>query len=90
MTFDFAPDWMTTLLSGAPYSPAAPHGSARAGAMPPPSYPDNAAVAALVSELFAEGTLSAEQLCSLAGLPELQPHLPGALAARPAPRSRKA
>lgn len=86
MTFDFAPDWMTTLLNGAPYSAAEPPGSAASRGLPPPSYPNDAEVAALVSELFAEGTLSPEQLYSLAGLPELRAHLPGALAALPTSR----
>jgi hypothetical protein len=90
MTFDFAPDWMTSLLIGTPFTAADPAGSAAPRALPPPSYPDNAEVAALVSELFAEGTLSPEQLCSLAGLPELQPHLNSSLAAWQAPRRAKA
>ncbi|WP_192884614.1 hypothetical protein [Paramagnetospirillum kuznetsovii] len=86
MTFDFAPDWMTTLLNGAPYSAAEPAGSVMGKGLPIPAYPDNAEVAALLSELFAEGTLSAEQLWSLADLPEIKAHLPGALAALPAHR----
>jgi hypothetical protein len=90
MTFDFAPDWMTTMLNGAPFSPAEPEGSAATRGLPVPSYPDHAEVAALVSEMFAEGSLSAEQLCSLAGLPEMQPHLPRALASLPAARKLQA
>jgi hypothetical protein len=90
MTFDFAPDWMTSLLSGTPFTAADPVGSASPGVQTVPSYPDGAEVAALVSELFAEGTLSPEQLYSLAGLPELQPHLNSSLAAWPIPRRAKA
>ncbi len=88
MTFDFAPDWMAALLKDSPFSPVAPAGSLLAGGMPTPNYPSHAQTAALVSELFTEGTLSPEQLCSLAGLPELQPHLGSALAARPASRTK--
>lgn len=90
MTFNFAPDWMTSLLRDTPYSPAGAPGSLSAGGLPGPAYPDHAEVAALVSELFAEGTLSPEQLCSLAGLPELQPHLQSALATRSALRTKYA
>lgn len=90
MTFDFAPDWMSTLLNGAPYSPAELPGSAAIHGLPIPAYPDNAEIAALLSELFAEGTLSAEQLWSLAELPELQAHMPGALAAMAQPRKTQA
>ncbi|MDO8608049.1 MAG: hypothetical protein Q7R40_16055 [Phaeospirillum sp.] len=86
MTFDFAPDWMTSLLQDTPFSPISQVGLPQTGSLP--SYPNHAEVAALVSELFTEGTLSPEQLCSLAGLPELQPHLRSALAAMPAPRTR--
>ena len=88
MTFDFAPDWMASLLTDSPFSPMAPAGSLLAGGLPTPNYPDQAQIAALVSELFAEGTLSPEQLCSLAGLPELQPHLGSALAALPTLRAK--
>jgi len=88
MTFDFAPDWMMSLLKDSPFSPVAPTGVLLAKGLPTPDYPNHAQVAALVSELFAEGTLSPEQLCSLAGLPELQPHLRSALAALPAFRAR--
>ena len=83
MTFDFAPDWMASLLQDTPFSSARPPLANHL-----PTYPNHAEVAALVSELFSEGSLSPEQLCSLAGLPELQPHLRSALAAMPAPRIR--
>lgn len=84
MTFDFAPNWMTSRLTDLPFSPS------ELGRPPlqAPGYPSNAETAALVHELFSEGTLSPEQLCSLAGLPELHPHLQNALAAIPAPRTR--
>ncbi|CAA7626055.1 hypothetical protein [Magnetospirillum sp. SS-4] len=90
MTFDFAPDWMTSLLNGTSFTVADPVGSASPGAMAVPSYPDCAEVAALVSELFAEGTLSPDQLHSLAGLPELRPHLNTSLAAWPLSRRSRA
>ncbi len=40
-------------------------------------------VAALVGELFAEGSLSWEQLRSLLAIPELQPHLRAAIRSLP-------
>ena len=86
MTFDFAPDWMTSLLSGSPLSQAEFSHLPLVAGVRSPNYPSDAETAALVSELFTEGTLSPEQMCSLAGLPELHPHLREALAAMPTPR----
>lgn len=86
MTFDFTPDWMETLLRASPFTPAEPAGSAGPKGMPAPTYPSQAEVAMLVSELFAEGTLSADQLHSLSRLPELSGHLGRALASLPLPR----
>jgi hypothetical protein len=88
MTFDFAPDWMTSLIGGSPQTQQGlPHLPLMDG-LRSPNYPSNAETAALVSELFTEGTLSPEQMCSLVGLPELRPHLRDVLAAQPAPRTK--
>ena len=86
MTFDFAPDWRTSLMNGSPLTQAGGANIPLANGMQTPNFPSDAETAALVSELFTEGTLSPEQMCSLAGLPELYPHLRQALAAMPAPR----
>ena len=75
-------------LSDSPFSPVGLAGAPLLRGIKSPSYPSNAETAALVSELFTEGTLSPEQLCSLAGLPELQPHLRSAFAAMPAQRTK--
>ena len=74
MTFEFAPDWMETLLRSAEYSPAALGSSPLLPMAIPPTHPDAREMAALVGELFAEGTLSAEQFRSLLATPELAPY----------------
>ncbi|MBI3445673.1 MAG: hypothetical protein HY055_09995 [Magnetospirillum sp.] len=71
MTFEFAPDWIETLLQATPYSPAG-FGLPVASA---PAHPNAAEVAALVGELFAEGTLSPEQFQTLLTAPELKPYI---------------
>lgn len=48
-----------------------------------PHRPTLGELAALLRELFHEGTLSWEQMSSLANLPELQPLLAGLLSATP-------
>lgn len=69
MTFDFAPHWMDIISTATPYSGAAPNPAApRACA---PASPTMTEVAALVGELFTEGTLSYDQLRSLSTVPEL-------------------
>jgi hypothetical protein len=89
MTFDFAPGWMDGLLHPGPCSSATPVAAelvtlkARPTA---PVYHTIAELAALVCELFAEGSLSWEQLRSLVEVPELEPHLRSALATVPAAR----
>lgn len=75
MTFEYAPDWMEALLRPAPYSSAGAVPPRMSDAASPPSHPDPRQMAALVGELFAEGTLSAEQFRSLLASPELNPHL---------------
>ncbi len=75
MTFDFAPDWMQALKCRSPLTPVDPAGSAAARGLPAPPHLDAADVATLVKELFAEGSLTADQLVSLAILPELEPYL---------------
>ncbi len=74
MTFDFAPDWLSSEIadfSGTPQVPVAvpsmmPH--------PPcaPTHPTDRELAALVGELFTEGTLSWEQLRNLGAVGELR------------------
>lgn len=79
MTFDFTPDWleaMSTAVEYAPttsrasFSPAAPRLAAPVPGAP--AQPTMAQVAVLVGELFTEGSLSFEQLCSLSNVPELE------------------
>lgn len=79
MTFDFAPDWLDTLSNAgdttaipfprADTTAAAPLDAAPARA---PRHPSRDQMAQLVGELFAEGSLSFEQLCSLSNAPEMQ------------------
>lgn len=80
VTFDFAPNWTASLTAAepAPASAAAP--SPLIPAPCAPAAPSMAQVAALVEELFAEGSLSFEQLRSLSGVPELTPLLGDAVA----------
>jgi hypothetical protein len=75
MTFEFAPDWMETLLRSSTYVQADLGISPLIPTVVPPAHPDARQMAALVSELFAEGTLSAEQFHSLITSPELEPFL---------------
>lgn len=87
MTFDFTPDWLDAMSTAADYANPAPHANftpaaplralAAAGAPPSPTMDQ---VAALVGELFAEGSLSFEQLCSLSAVPELESLLDDTLA----------
>ncbi|KIL98421.1 hypothetical protein CCC_03704 [Paramagnetospirillum magnetotacticum MS-1] len=79
MTFEFTPDWMETLLRSSSFSPAdlasvppMPHAAA-------PAHPNAREVAALVGELFAEGTLSAEQFRTLISDPAFEPYLDAAI-----------
>ncbi len=73
MTFEFAPDWMETLLRSSSYAQSDLGISPLLPSVVPPAHPDARQMAALVSELFAEGTLSAEQFYSLFASPELEP-----------------
>lgn len=77
MTFDFAPDWRDSSPSAdtAPQTalPTAATGFPPLSASPPraPAHPTRHQMASLVGELFAEGSLNFEQLCSLSNAPEL-------------------
>lgn len=51
-----------------------------------PHLPTPEELAGLVHELFREGTLTFEQLCMMAGIPDLAPLLTDALHAAPAQR----
>lgn len=74
MTFDFTPDWMDSLLRSSSFSHVGPGTSPLLPRSAPPSHPDAREMAALVGELFAEGTLSAEQFHSLISDPTLEPY----------------
>lgn len=74
MTFDFTPDWMDSLLRSSGFSHMGPGTSPLWPQPAPPSHPDAREMAALVGELFAEGTLSAEQFHSLISDPTLEPY----------------
>lgn len=93
MTFDFAPGWLDRLSGTADYTtPAAPSPVQNAGRGRPltapcaPTQPTAAQMAELVEELFNEGSLSFEQLCSLSNVPELEPLLERTVAGVPASR----
>lgn len=95
MTFDFAPNWLDFVSTTTPYTGSAPTANAPRPiaisplAPPPPcapSAPTMTEVAALVEELFTEGTLSYEQLRSLSTVPELASLLGDALSSVPAGR----
>lgn len=77
MTFDFAPDWRDTWSSAIDTAestfratPTAPPPLVSRAARAP-AHPSHDQMATLVGELFAEGSLSFEQLCSLSNAPEL-------------------
>lgn len=61
MTFDFAPDWMNAFLRDQPCATAEAGRSAMLASPQAPPHPDAGQLAALVNELFMEGTLSPEQ-----------------------------
>lgn len=96
MTFDFAPGWLDALSSSAEYAAPAPRPvrielGLRTGARPlpapcAPTHPTAAQMAELVEELFTEGSLSFEQLCSLSNVPELEPLLEDTVAGVPVSR----
>lgn len=82
MTFDFAPNWLDDQAYTVDHATARPRPLISAaiipGAAPPPCAPPHPTVgqmADLVGELFTEGSLSFEQLCSLSHVPELKPLL---------------
>lgn len=91
MTFDFAPDYILagTSANDDARVPATPQ-IAVSPLIPPapcaPAHPSTAEVAELVRELFAEGSLSYQQLRSLGSVPELRPHLDAAIDATPPAR----
>jgi hypothetical protein len=89
MTFGFAPNWVGALFNGERFSAATPGGPLFLPPRRSPSEPAclaPAELAALVGELFAEGSLSWDQLRSLVKVPELEPHLRSAVAAVPPAR----
>jgi hypothetical protein len=95
MTFDFSPDWLLQAVAATEFTGAAPKSVVTSplalsplAAPPPcaPSHPSVAELANLVTELFAEGTLSWEQLRAMGMMPELRPLLAEAIAATPAAR----
>lgn len=96
MTFDFAPNWLDSLSTDADLTPPVPRAPVLSALrMPlapppgPPAPPTMTEVAELVGELFTEGTLSFEQLCSLSHAPELGSLLDDTIA-NVAPRRRAA
>ncbi len=81
VTFDLAPDWLDSLSDADDYAAAAFPGAApvhraaplqAAAMLRAPAHPTVDQMAELVGELFAEGSLSFEQLCSLSHVPELE------------------
>lgn len=94
MTFDFAPEWLDSTAAAtetsvfAAASAAMPLAAMRVIAAPcAPAHPTESQMASLVGELFAEGSLSFEQLCSLSNAPELE-HLLGDTVAGVTPSRR--
>lgn len=89
MSFDALPDLLTA-TAATEYSGAAPRSVTVSPLVPAPArvphHPTERELAALVTELYAEGTLSLEQLRALGRTPELQPHLGPAIDATPALR----
>lgn len=88
MTFDFTPDWLDGPAATSDYAEPVPRHARTAAAplravLPPrqPIHPSTAQMAALVGELFAEGSLSFDQLCSLSNAPELDTLLDETVAA---------
>lgn len=83
MTFDYAPNWMDTLSTTGRAGVTAKAAVMPSPLIPPPcapATPSMAQVAILVEELFAEGTLTYDQLRSLSTVPELNALLGDALA----------
>lgn len=76
VTFDFTPDWLDTLpaTETTPFAtqPFASQPAPRVLPLHAPTHPTDRQMASLVGELFAEGSLSFEQLCSLSNAPELE------------------
>lgn len=85
MTYDFVPHWLENLAAAGEYSAPAP--LAAVSPLAPMALPlrclSGHEMAALVGELFAEGSLSWEQLRSLLAVPELEPHLRAAIRSLP-------
>lgn len=99
MTFDFAPGWLDGLVNTPDYATPTPRSATAASAAAvqsayaatpcAPSHPTADQMARLVGELFTEGSLSFEQLCSLSHAPELN-HLLGDTVAQVVPARRVA
>ena len=76
MTFDFITDWRDSVAAEcAPESGAVTAESPRQSAEKPPAHPTSGELALLVRELFAEGTLTWDQLLALSRVAELRPML---------------
>lgn len=87
MTFDFTPGWLDSLIQAAERITPAPRAAGAECAAPcAPAHPTPSQVAELVEELFSEGSLSFEQLCSLSNVPELEPLLGDTVAGVPQAR----
>ena len=88
MTFDFAPDGTLTGVTADATSYPSPSRLAVASkpAFAVPQRPTPPELAALVGELFHEGCLSWEQMCSLAELPDFGASLMDTLATAPSNR----
>lgn len=87
MTFDFITDWQDGCATGsAPENGSAPplHLDPAAGKAPP--HPTSGELALLVRELFAEGSLTWDQLQALSRVAELRPMLEPTLAGIPSAR----
>lgn len=90
MTLDFAPEWLARTVAETEYTGASPRAVAVSPLAPPPpcapAHPSARELAALVTELFTEGTLSWEQLQAMSNQPELRHLLDQAVAGAPATR----
>jgi hypothetical protein len=88
MTLDFAPDWMGTEIGEFIGTAQIPVAVPRLSPPPPcaPAHPTDRELANLVGELFAEGTLSWDQLRTLGNVGELRSLLTDTIAGVPLAR----
>lgn len=85
MTFDFAADWQESCANDCSPVAATPSPPAPGAAKAPP-HPTSGELALLVRELFAEGSLTWDQLQALSRVAELRPMLEPTLAGVPSAR----